>query len=69
LILKFPSYLVQHIADAQYDFMRNDKEECTAGLTAKNYVHRLFIGSNFHERKLPEVRRKLQQHNMGHEDK
>jgi hypothetical protein len=49
--------------------MWNEKQKCTAGLKAKNYIHRLFIGSNFHVQKLPELRLELQEHNMGHKDK
>jgi len=36
---------------------------------AMNYIHRLFIGFNFHVQKLPELRLELQEHNMGHGDK
>jgi len=49
--------------------MWNDKQKCTAGLTAKKYIHQHFTGSNFHVQKLHELRLELQKHNMGHEDK
>lgn len=49
--------------------MWNDKQKCTGGLTAKNYIHRLFNGSNFQVQMLLELSLELQEHNIGHENK